>query len=81
MELIKELLREFIKGEHFEINFSNKTDLEKIMENKCYIALREIREIIRNDELEDSDCFEKIEEIVSLFESMGIDCGSRHDFG
>lgn len=35
----------------------------------------------RDDALSDETCFAKIEAIVSLLEELGVDCGSRHDFG
>ncbi len=43
--------------------------------------LARIREIIRDPDLDDGACFEKIEEIVCLFEEYGIAAGTRHDFG
>ena len=51
------------------------------MEIVYYQALNEIKNIIEDDELEDPDCFEKIEKIVRLFESLGSNGGNRHDFG
>ena len=44
-------------------------------------ALWKIREILADDTLEDPECFQRIEAIVSLLEDMGISCGGRHDFG
>jgi hypothetical protein len=55
--------------------------IKAIIENKCYYMLEKIRDIIKDDETSDKECFDKIEEIVCLFEKMGIDFGSRHDFG
>ncbi|MBQ8719788.1 MAG: hypothetical protein IJY65_02020 [Clostridia bacterium] len=55
-------------------------DVERVIENECYKALKGIKEIISDDEIEDKDCFERIEEIVCLLENMGIDLGGRHDF-
>lgn len=63
-----------------EIKFSNDFDLNKIIKNKCYQALKAIKEIIEDDELEDEECFERIEAIVCVFESIGSNGGSRHDF-
>lgn len=37
--------------------------------------------ILADDALSDETCFAKIEAIVSLLEELGVDCGSRHDFG
>ncbi|MBQ9070763.1 MAG: hypothetical protein IJY23_05395 [Clostridia bacterium] len=81
MELIQELFISFLKSERFQISLSEKIDFDSIIEKECYKTLNKIKEIIQNEELEDSDCFAKIEKIVRLFESAGIDCGSRHDFG
>ena len=80
MELIQELFVRFLKSEHFRIEFSKEFNFESIVEKECYKALNKIKEIIQNDELEDTECFWRIEEIVCLLESMGIDCGGRHDF-
>ena len=44
-------------------------------------TLWKIREILADDTLEDPECFQRIEAIVSLLEDMGISCGGRHDFG
>lgn len=61
------------------------TDLEKIIqtmtESTCCKALREIREILNDDALDDRECFARIERVVSLFEDLGPGAGSRHDFG
>ncbi|MGI6261134.1 MAG: hypothetical protein ACOYJR_04765, partial [Acutalibacteraceae bacterium] len=37
--------------------------------------------ILKDDCLNDAECFTKIEKIVCLFEESGVGCGSRHDFG
>ena len=64
------------------VSFPNlKLDLKEIVELECYKALKQIRSILDDDTLTDRSCFEKIEEIVCVFESMGTDGGSRHDFG
>ena len=54
---------------------------DKTVESKCYDALVKIKEILEDDESSDAECFYKIEEIVNVFESLGSDCGNRHDFG
>ena len=43
-------------------------------------TLLKIRDILVDEKLSDKECFYKIEAIVSLFESLGITCGERHDF-
>ena len=47
----------------------------------CFEVLSRIREILADDNFEDLECFERIERIVCEMESLGIDCGGRHDFG
>jgi len=35
---------------------------------------------MRDENLDDETCFMKIEKIIRVFEDMGSDCGSRHDY-
>ena len=78
MELYQEILsKEFQQflTENFQEN------IEEIVKLKCYQALSEIKKILDDDTLDDPECFWKIEQIVCVFESLGSDGGSRHDFG
>ena len=69
MELYQEILHHILADEKIQVSFPELTnsDISKIVELECY--------------LEDSECFYRIEEIVCVFEDLGSDCGSRHDFG
>lgn len=58
-----------------------EADVEKLFEKECYKVIERIREIVSDDSLDDKSCFDKIENIVCLFEEMGSDGGGRHDFG
>ena len=49
--------------------------------DRCYGALRRIREILEDESLDDPQCFQKIEEIVCILGNLGPDGGLRHDFG
>lgn len=40
-----------------------------------------LRLILEDESLTDEVCFQKIEEIINIFEEIGSDGGSRHDFG
>lgn len=44
-------------------------------------ALREIRAVLDDERLDDAECSRKIEKIVTVFESIGSDGGTRHDSG
>lgn len=81
MDLYKEILFHILEEETFEIRFTNlQIDINKIIENECYKTLEKIKNIICDDSLDDSECFMKIEEIVSAFEKTGSNGGNRHDF-
>ena len=78
MELWEIILHNAIKGYKGEIKAS---DIEKLFEKECYVVLEKIKKILEDDSLEDEDCFERIEALVCLYEEMGSECGTRHDFG
>ena len=80
MELWNGILYKAIENQVAEKILST-LDVKEIVEMECYRALKRIREILDDESLSDTDCFQKIEEIVCLFESIGSDGGSRHDFG
>lgn len=81
MNLYQEILREILENEKIEVTFPNlNITAKEIVEMKCYQALEEIKGILENDKLEVKECFEKIEEIVCVFERLGSNGGSRHDF-
>ena len=54
--------------------------VERIVGNKAIQALEKIKDILSNDEMDDKECFWRIEEIVRVFEELGSDAGNRHDF-
>ena len=77
MELCQELISKVYRDKIAELDL----DIKQIIEMECYKALRQIKEIISNDNFDDKECFQKIEEIVSVFESLGSNGRGRHDFG
>lgn len=82
MELYKEILIHLLREEEVRVYFPDlKIDAEKLLNLSCYQALCAIKTILQDDSLTDKQCFQKIEEIICLFESLGSNCGSRHDFG
>ena len=83
MELLQEILCHVLADKKVQVSFSGLADTEiiKIAELECHKALQKIKAILEDDSLEDSECFYRIEEIVCVFEDLGSDCGSRHDFG
>ena len=73
MQLNQAMLIYLLKREGF--------DLQRDFDNECYRALAKIREVLRDDTLEDEDCFMKIERIITIYEELGSGGGTRHDFG
>lgn len=82
MELYKEILSHALTFGEVKVTFPGQNvDISQIVENACYKALQKIKAIIEDDSLEDSECFMKIEEIISTLEEVGSTGGNRHDFG
>lgn len=77
MELFEEILAHHLKKN--ESGFP--ADPQALVHDTAYQALNAIRIILARDDLEDPECFRRIEKIVRIFERIGSDCGTRHDFG
>lgn len=81
MKLYEEILLNEFQSETLKSLILPKTiQLEQIVELACYSALEQIKAILEDDTLDDCNCFQKIEEIVRVYEQLGSDCGNRHDF-
>ncbi len=74
MELYKEILLK-----HF-LAVNPDIDTAKIVSDASYTALDQIRRIVRDETLDDKECFMRIEKIISVFEEIGSNAGTRHDF-
>lgn len=80
MELYEQMILKILEKQPGLIAADTET-LKEAFDSECYRALVQIREILKNDALNDEECFNKIEEIVCVFESLGSGGGVRHDFG
>lgn len=80
MEVWKEILAWLLTHGEMEMRFPQAPDLEKLFADKCYRALCEIKEILETEAYTDEDCFVRIEEVLRVYEKMGVSCGTRHDF-
>ena len=82
MELYEEILAHYLSKESAQLVFPNlKLNATQIVELQSYQALQKIKAILNDASLSDFDCFQKIEEIVCVFEDLGSSGGIRHDFG
>ena len=79
MEILHRMAVDLISRGEVKLNLS--TDTVRYLENRCFEVLGRIREILADDSLDDPECFQRIEKIVCELENIGVDCGSRHDFG
>ena len=79
MELWEEMVKELLVCGKIQLVISG--EIKEVMESKCYKALSQIRDIVRNDALSDQECVGHIEAIVCVLEEIGSSGGTRHDFG
>ena len=79
MEILNQMVAEKLSRGELHIVLDDKS--LKALESDCVVALSRIRAVLADDSLEDPECFERIERIVCELESLGLDCGARHDFG
>ena len=81
MELYKEILINTLEKQRAEVYFPDlKLDAKEIVELNCYNTLKQIKAVLENDSLDDAECFEKIEQIVCIFEKNCGGLAFRHDF-
>lgn len=82
MKLEQEMLIKLLSRYKMEVTFPElNRSAEELVELRALDALSKIQDILRDETMNDPECCEKIEEIVSLFEGLGSGCGGRHDWG
>ena len=79
MQVLQRMVADMLSRGEVTLSLSQET--MDYVEKRCFVLLERIRQILADDTLDDPECFQRIEEIVSFLESNGIDCGTRHDFG
>ena len=52
----------------------------EIIQSRCYQMLCQIRAALDEPNMNDAACFQRIEEIIEIFEQYGSDGGCRHDY-
>ena len=67
-----------IQQERLHLCVLEQAELEQIINNEYYQAVVSIRDILRDEKLSDKRCYRKIEEIIRVTETLGLDCGHRH---
>lgn len=79
MELYQQIICKGLDKGELRIALSEQA--ERWLEGECLRTLKEIRNVLLDETLNDRECFWRIERIIEIFERIGIDCGSHHDFG
>lgn len=81
MHLYNEILANTLQNDRLPFCRDNLIAMcDTLVELKCYNALKMIKMILEDNTVDDLQCFDKIEQIVRLFEELGSDAGNRHDF-
>lgn len=84
MELYKEMLVKLLTQHDGEVQVTFP-ELEgtaaQLVECVSYQAPVKIQDILRDDTLSDPECFQKIEEVLCVLESLGGGGEGRHDYG
>ena len=80
MELYKEMIAGILVKQMVDKVLPELVLHEKdLVELVSYQTLVRIKGVLEDESLNDRECFEKIEEIIALFEGIGSGGGGRHD--
>lgn len=83
MDFYESMVNGFVENIRAVAGFQ-KEDFERwaaeLMKDSACQALEEIRRVLDDDRLDDQECFGRIEEIVKIYEKIGSNAGTRHDF-
>lgn len=79
MELCQQIIIDGLQ--RGELTLTLSADACQWVEGRCLRTLMKIKQILEDEDLEDEECFLKIEGILDAFEEMGCTIGNRHDFG
>lgn len=56
-----------------------REELVPVMESKALDIIAEIKAVLDNEALNDKECFQRIEDIITILQANGIDT-TRHDW-
>jgi len=77
--MLKEILTEILSKKKCSVEFSlSEERLTRLINEKFFVTLVKIIEILEDNSLNDFMC---IDAIMTIFEDMGINLGNRHDLG
>lgn len=79
MDFYQSIIRKSLRIEGLDRESFQKMAVS-LAQDACCQALHEIREVLDDDTLDDPACFHRIEKIVTIYENLGSNGGSRHDF-
>ena len=79
MELYQQIIIDGLQ--RGELSLTLSADAGRWLEGRCYQTLMKIKSVLEDEELEDEECFLRIEGILAAFEEMGAAVAGRHDCG
>ena len=79
LALQRQMERELLLETVYDERRLSDAEIKTLLNERSVRALGEIRRILDED-TPDETCFEKIEQIVKVYEAIGADGGARHDF-
>ena len=79
MDLLQQLVIDGLQRGELTITASRET--RNWVEGRCFQTLMRIKEVLEDENLEDEECFLRIEGILDAFENAGVCVLGRHDFG
>ena len=77
MEIHEAVILADISQKITEYLAGNTRNYHAILKNRCYQALDEIKVILQDEKSNDFDC---VEDILGVFERLGVPIDERHDF-
>ena len=77
--LLRQMERSILLDTVYDEQKLSEPAMQSLLRERCVQALTAIRRVLDAD-TPDETCFQRIEEIVRIFEASGADGGARHDF-
>lgn len=78
MEFLKEIIISALYNNRINLSVDfGDVDIANILTIESAKTLKKLHKILCDDTLDDFQC---IENIITIYENMGLTCGKRHDF-
>lgn len=79
LALLRQMERELLLETVYDERRLSDAEIQTLLKERSVLALAEIHRVL-DENTPDETCFEKIERVVKVYEAIGADGGTRHDF-